>query len=170
MREPFGGRWGITDTVDAHEDDERELIARPRPARRRPLSSSPGGTRCRSGDARWRLARMATGPKILRKRRWSRRGGRWRVSTAAADSRRGCTAFCGTGSERPAKPERRRAFRIRCSRPRAMHGVLARSLGGDVGRCPAGSPSGGELAGRASPGGGTPFLRGRDVGRDCGGS
>ena len=51
-----------------------------------------------------------------------------------------------------------------------MHCVLARSLRRGVRRCPAGSPSGGELAGRASPGRGTPFLRGGDVGRDCGGS
>ncbi len=51
-----------------------------------------------------------------------------------------------------------------------MHREVARSLCRSIRRCPAGSPRSDELSGRASRGRGTPFLRGGDVERDCGGS
>ena len=96
--EPFGGNMGITGTVNAHEDDERELIDRAQAGEAIAFERLAGQHAARLWRVRWPLARIATGPRILRKRRWSKRGDPWRVSTAVAGSPLGYTAFYGTGS------------------------------------------------------------------------
>ena len=97
--EPFGGNMGITDTVNAHEDDERGLIERAQAGEAIAFHRLAGQHAAPCGAVRGPLARIATGPRILSKRRWSRRGDPSHVSmVAVAGSPLGYTAFCGTGS------------------------------------------------------------------------
>ena len=169
--EPFGRNRGITGIVNTPEDDQRELIDRAQAGEAtaferlaeqyaapvalcaRPLQGQPLGRGLGARDAGRSVA-------ILGTLRWSLR----RVLQLA--TRHSTPPVL----ERTATAERRQTFCIGCSRPNAMQIVHARSFRGDVRRCPTDSPSGGELAGRASSGRRTAFLRGRNVGRDCSGS
>ena len=73
-REPFGGNTGIMGTVNAYEDDERELIDRAQSGEVIAFQRLAEQHAALLLRRRWPLARIATGPRILCKRRWSRRG------------------------------------------------------------------------------------------------
>ena len=60
---------GIMGTVNAHEDDEHELIDRAKAGEAIAFERLAGRHAAPCGAVRWPLARIATGPTILCKRR-----------------------------------------------------------------------------------------------------